>query len=187
MFQVVHWCDVTVGGKRMADLWNNVLGQQYEAALGTLNYCIEHSPEAAWQGKVVRMTFDLVVFHSCFSPTSTWGQIPRPSSSRPTTGSMPSSLRTMKRCSRASRSSVTPKRRCLIICISAKRRRKKRSTRKPPDDLAAACQFPRKTFSRAELHVYNVRHIQHHAAQLIMRLRLDHQVDTPWFGSGWPS
>ena len=39
--------------------------------------------------------------------------------------------------------------------------------------------------SRAELYVYNTRHLQHHAAQLSLRLRLDAGVHTPWFGGGW--
>jgi hypothetical protein len=52
-------------------------------------------------------------------------------------------------------------------------------------ELSAPCRFPRKTFSRAELHVYNLRHVQHHAAQLILRLRLDSEVDVPWVRSGW--
>jgi hypothetical protein len=53
------------------------------------------------------------------------------------------------------------------------------------DSLAAPCGFPRKSFSRAELHVYSIRHIQHHAAQLSLRLRLDHQIDIPWVRTGW--
>jgi hypothetical protein len=54
-----------------------------------------------------------------------------------------------------------------------------------PESLAALCGFPRKSFSRAELHVYSIRHIQHHAAQLSLRLRLDYQVDIPWVRTGW--
>ena len=40
-------------------------------------------------------------------------------------------------------------------------------------------------FSRAETHVYNIRRIQHHAAHLSLRLRLDWGAEVPWFGSGW--
>ena len=39
--------------------------------------------------------------------------------------------------------------------------------------------------TRTEVHIYNTRHIQHHAAQLIMGLRQDGQTDLPWFRSGW--
>jgi hypothetical protein len=53
------------------------------------------------------------------------------------------------------------------------------------DSLAAACGFARRNMSRAELYVYNIRHIQHHAAQLSLRLRLDFGESIPWVGSGW--
>ena len=39
--------------------------------------------------------------------------------------------------------------------------------------------------SRAEQHIYNIRHLQHHAAQLIMRLRSAGPIDFPWHHSGW--
>ncbi len=39
--------------------------------------------------------------------------------------------------------------------------------------------------SRAEVHVRNIRHTQHHAAQLSLRLRLDVGQDIPWVGTGW--
>jgi hypothetical protein len=45
--------------------------------------------------------------------------------------------------------------------------------------------FTRHPMTRAEFHVYNIRHIQHHAAQLSLRLRLDAGVEIPWVGSGW--
>lgn len=38
-------------------------------------------------------------------------------------------------------------------------------------------------FSRMELHVYNIRHIQHHTAQLIDRLRTTRNIPTNWVGS----
>lgn len=53
------------------------------------------------------------------------------------------------------------------------------------ETLKAPCGFPNKLFSRAELYLYSLRHIQHHAAQLILRLRLDHNAEFPWVGSGW--
>ena len=40
--------------------------------------------------------------------------------------------------------------------------------------------------TRAELYVLNLRHIQHHAAQLSLRLRVDADAATPWISSGRP-
>lgn len=50
--------------------------------------------------------------------------------------------------------------------------------------------FRRKPFTRLELHLYNMRHLQHHTAQMSMAIRkvsdangLD--LKLPWVGSGW--
>ena len=53
------------------------------------------------------------------------------------------------------------------------------------DVLAGPSGFHWRKCSRAELHVYNIRHVQHHAAQLSLRLRLDAQVDIPWVSHAW--
>jgi hypothetical protein len=52
------------------------------------------------------------------------------------------------------------------------------------ESLAAPAGFEWLPFSRAELHVYNTRHIQHHAAQLSLRLRLDHGDGIKWSRAG---
>jgi hypothetical protein len=51
--------------------------------------------------------------------------------------------------------------------------------------LADAAAFEGRNFARAELHVYNIRHIQHHAAQISLRLRIDANTEIPWIGSCW--
>lgn len=53
------------------------------------------------------------------------------------------------------------------------------------DSLSAPAGFERREFSRAELYVYTIRHIQHHSAQLSLRLRIEADRDVPWIGSGW--
>ena len=53
------------------------------------------------------------------------------------------------------------------------------------DSLSGPSGFARRNFSRAELHVLNIRHIQHHSAQLSLRLRIEADVQIPWVGSGW--
>lgn len=39
-------------------------------------------------------------------------------------------------------------------------------------------------FSRFELHLYNIRHIQHHAGQLVERLRTECDIGVPWVRMG---
>lgn len=50
--------------------------------------------------------------------------------------------------------------------------------------------FKRQPISRAELHLYTIRHLQHHTAQLSLFLRrfADQRGDSlvlPWIGTGW--
>ena len=49
--------------------------------------------------------------------------------------------------------------------------------------LVKTSGFARKDFSRAELHVCNIRHLQHHAAQLSLRLRIDSDLSVLWTSS----
>jgi hypothetical protein len=48
----------------------------------------------------------------------------------------------------------------------------------------ARCDFPRRDLSVLELHLYDMRHVQHHTAQLNLLLR-QHAVEPPrWVGRG---
>jgi hypothetical protein len=56
--------------------------------------------------------------------------------------------------------------------------------------LEGSSGFSRRQFSRGELHLYNLRHVQHHSGQLSAALRrlnlaLQSPQALPWIGSGW--
>ena len=48
------------------------------------------------------------------------------------------------------------------------------------ETLAKRAPYPWTEFSMAEMHLYNLRHLQHHAAQVGLRLRADIEIDVPW-------
>jgi hypothetical protein len=50
-------------------------------------------------------------------------------------------------------------------------------------DFEAASGFFWLPFSKFELHIYNIRHLQHHTGQLIDRLRELKQISIGWIGS----
>lgn len=52
------------------------------------------------------------------------------------------------------------------------------------ESLAGPSGFARLAFSRAELHMYSLRHIQHHTGQLGAFLGRE-KIATPWAKSGW--
>jgi hypothetical protein len=51
--------------------------------------------------------------------------------------------------------------------------------------LAATSQLEWMGLTRAELHVYNIRHLHHHAAQLSLHLKQTGGQGAEWVGSGW--
>ena len=48
----------------------------------------------------------------------------------------------------------------------------------------ASCPFPYRNMSNGELLLYNMRHVQHHAAQLNMRLRQETNSAPRWVSKG---
>ena len=57
--------------------------------------------------------------------------------------------------------------------------------RESAEVLSGPSGFAWRKCSRAELHVYNIRHIQHHGAQLSLRLRQDTDINIPWVSHAW--
>lgn len=169
----------------MADLLNQLLVHQYEAALCTLRHCVTECPESAWQEPVANMTFDQVAFHTLFFTDVYLCSHPDQLKQQPYHQQNETLFRDYEEMEPRVQIQHYEKEVILHYLDFCHAKVNETLANESAADLAAACQFPRKSFSRAELHVYNVRHIQHHAAQLILRLRLDHQIDTPWFSSGW--
>jgi hypothetical protein len=50
----------------MLDTCKNLVANQYEAALCTLNACIDRCPENAWNKRVVNHKFCQIAFHTLF-------------------------------------------------------------------------------------------------------------------------
>jgi hypothetical protein len=51
------------------------------------------------------------------------------------------------------------------------------------ETLSKRAPYPWTEFSMAEMHLYNLRHLQHHAAQIGLRLRAECGIDVPWVKS----
>ncbi len=179
----------------MLDTFKELITNQFDAALCTLSECIDRCPDAAWKSKIANYEFSQVAFHTlifmdfylgdgdgdgdgygdetfrrqpfhldhegCFGDYEEFeDRVPVTLYERPF-------IQSYLEHGRAKSSAV-------IAAATA-------------ESLSAQSPFSWLPFSRAEVHVHNIRHIQHHAAQLILRLRCDYQQDMPWFKSGWPA
>lgn len=159
---------------------------QYEAALAMLGQCIEKCPEDSWSGPVCDFSFRHVCFHALFftdlylcgneekfraqpfhSDNAEFfdGYQELRMDSGQSTATRPAIVKYLHHCRDLAGTIVNSE---------------------TESSLQAACDFPWLDFSRAEQHVYNIRHIHHHAAQLSLKLRIDHGIDSGWVKSGWP-
>jgi hypothetical protein len=166
------------------DTLKQLLAHQYEAALKTLGLCIRACPEPAWNAPVANLAFCQVAFHTLFFADYYLGQNEAALRDQALHRERPDFFRDYEE--------LEPRKPELLYerpdvniylahCLNKAAAAVAAETAKV---LSRPCGFPRKEFSRAELHVYNIRHIQHHAAQLSLRLRLDSGVDIPWVRSG---
>ena len=163
-----------------------VLTNQFHAALCTLNECIDRCPDSAWNSKIVNLEFNQAAFHTLIYTDYYLGDgeetFRRQLFHRENEGRFGDYEEFEDRVQ------VATYERSFIQAYMAHCRTKLSETiaAETAESLSAESTFPWLTFSRAEVYVYTIRHIQHHAAQLILRLRRDYQQDMPWFKSGWP-
>lgn len=169
----------------MLDTYRTVVAHQYEAALCTLNACVVRCPPDAWAGRVGELTFSQVAFHALIFADLYLGRdldaIRRQPFHRENVDwfadyeefeprppvrlyEKPPILTYLEHCRAKAADSVAAE---------------------TAETLNGPSGFDWLRFNRAELHVYNVRHLQHHAAQLSLRLRLDAREAVPWVSSGW--
>jgi len=169
----------------MLDAFKTLTSNQFEAVFCTMNACLERCPDSQWNAPVVKLTFSQVVFHALFFADYYLGENEGALRKQAFHHDNEAYFRNYEELEDRPQELSYDKpttHRYLEHC------RQKAATviaAETLESLAADCQFARRDFSRAELYVVNIRHIHHHAAQLSLRLRIDHNVEIPWVGSGW--
>jgi hypothetical protein len=169
----------------MLDTFKDLLVHQFEAALCTLNAAVDRCPDLAWNAPVANLAFCQAAFHTLFFADLYLGPNVDALRRQPFHRDNAEFFRDYEE--------LEPRKQELfydrpaINSYLAHCRQKVAAVlaAETAESLAAPAGFDWLKFNRAELHVYNIRHIQHHAAQLILRLRLDFGEDFRWFGSGW--
>src|SRR5262249_32386501 len=154
------------------DVYKLALGQQYEAAFCTLNACIDRCPDAAWNAPVVNLTFNQVLFHALFYADLFLGRDVESLRAQEFHQQNPEFFRDYEEFQDRAQTLLyerTPTKAYLQHCRTKAAAVIAAETE---ETLSAPCGFERRNFSRAELHVYNIRHLQHHAACLNLRLRI---------------
>jgi uncharacterized damage-inducible protein DinB len=162
---------------------NQVLLNQFEAALCMLDRCLRNCPPEHWDGRIANNTFRQVAYHTLFFVEAYLG--PSPEAFQ---------LRDVHQRGGDERLPVTSPGLSKEETLSYLAWCRQKLVATLGTESAAALQgpsgFPGRPASRAELHIYNLRHVQHHTGQLSAYLRkLDGVVQDDaaiaWVGSGW--
>ena len=164
----------------MTDYIKAILLGQFEAALCMLRECIEKCPPAHWEAKIANDTFRQVAYHTLFyvdfylSPSESafvWRDLhTRGGNERSST----------EACIGLSREESLA---YVEIC-----RQKLRSVlpNETSESLQGPSGFSWLPFTRGEVHLYNIRHMQHHTGQLSASLRkVVEAKESWWVRTGW--
>jgi len=171
----------------MLDTLKELLAHQFEASLCTLNFAITRCPEANWCQNIAKWKFCQAAFHTVFFADVYL----HPSDDVESIKGQPFHLehkdifRDYEEMEPRLQVLLYEKPFVLSYLQFARRKAQETISRESAEILAGPSGFAWRKCSRAELHVYNIRHIQHHAAQLALRLRLDTEVDVPWVSHVW--
>ncbi len=172
--------------RRVIDTFKKIVANQFEATLCTLNICINKCPQTAWNAPVGNLKFCQVVFHTLFFTDFYLGPNAELFRDQPFHRKNKDFFRHYEE--------LEDRPQVLLYDKPAIKKYLKHCRAKALEVVAAESSKVligpsgfRRGRSRAELHLYSIRHIQHHAAQLSLRLRVDHGISIPWIASGWRS
>ena len=168
----------------MIEYTKQILKGQFEAALCMLNQGVVACPPEHWENKIANATFRWVTYHTLFfvdfylSPSEhqfmlrelhQHGGDERGPDLNPGL-SQQESVEYLTICHQK-----------MLDTLAAETR----------ESLEGESGFSYRQFSRGELHLYNIRHVQHHTGQLSAYLRriddLSNRDALPWIGTGWRS
>ena len=171
----------------MLNTLTQLLAHQYEASLSTLNLCVARCPEQCWNECVAKWKFCQTAFHATFftdlylQPSDDVEAFKR----QPFHVQYKAVFRDYEELEDRPPVLLYDKTFVLSYVQHVRHKAREAVARESADVLAGPSGFHWRDCSRAELHVYNIRHIQHHAAQLSLRLRLDANIDIPWVSHAW--
>lgn len=166
----------------MIDYFRTILINQYDASLCMLHRCVCACPPEHWEAKIANGTLRWAAYHTLFF-TDYYLSTEADFTLR--------KLNLVGGDERDDGACVGLEHATTLDYLALCRDSVRSSLAKETDEsLQGPCGFSWIKFTRGELHLYNIRHIQHHTGQLSAYLRRvgiaqprDEQVR--WVGSGW--
>jgi len=169
----------------MLDTFKEVIANQFDAAFSMLNACIDKCPETVWNSRIANYLFCQVAFHVLFWTDFYLGQNEEAFRQQRFHRAHEHFFGDYEEFEDRAPVSLYDKTSISAYLQHCRRKVSEVVAAETAETLGARSGFERRAFSRAELHIYNIRHIQHHTVHLSLRLRLDANQGIPWIGSGW--
>jgi hypothetical protein len=167
----------------MIEYVKTILTSQFEAALCMMDHCIRACPPEHWEGKITNGTFRWVAYHTLF-----WVDLYL------SLGDQAFVLRDFHHRGGDEREDTASpgltKDETLAYVPICRQKMLETLAAETAESLQGPSGFPYRKITRGELHVYNLRHVQHHTGQLSAYLRrvdpaLNDPKILPWIGTGW--
>jgi uncharacterized damage-inducible protein DinB len=169
----------------MLDAFKTLVTRQYEAALSMLKASVDKCPDTVWDSRGANYRFCQLVFHTLIFTDLYLGHDDEESFRRqPFHRRNESFFGDYEEFEDRAPVRLYDKAPILAYLEHCRSKVSEIMQAETADTLSAPAE-PRRSLSRAELHIYNIRHIQHHAGQLSLRLRLEGGEGVGWVGSGW--
>jgi DinB superfamily len=169
----------------MLGAYKELIANQFEAAFCTLAACVDQCPEESWNRPVGNLKFCQVAFHALFFADLYLGKDLQSLRDQAFHRQYAQAFADYEELENRVQVAVYDKAFIKAYLRHCRDKAANVIAAETEQVLNSRPGFERLKFSRAELHFYNIRHVQHHAAQLSLRLRIDSGVEIPWVGSGW--
>lgn len=167
----------------MIELFKKSLVGQFHAALSMFNDCVSRCPAEQWENNVGNYPFWNVAYHTLFYVD--FYLSPNEQSFSPQGFHRENSEHFVPPHERVIPDDPYDQATLRGYVQHCKRRAIESIESETSESLAGTSGFSWYKIPRSEFHLNNIRHLQHHAAQMSLHLRNSSDVDVRWVGSGF--
>ncbi len=158
---------------------------QYEAALSALHYCMNNCPDTEWNNEHGDAPFCQVVFHTLFYTDFYLENDEAGFKEQEFHRNNTILFKDYEELEYKKARNLYSKNECANYLKHALEKCRMTLFHASDESLNEKPPIRPSIATRLELHIYSIRHIQHHAAQLGLRIQLLTKKEMDWFGSGW--
>lgn len=168
----------------MLATYKEAITSQFDAALKTLGHCIDSCPDDLWSEPVVELTFNQAGFHALFFADLYLGREIEGLREQPFHQEHGSDFGDYEELEQRKQTQSYDKTFLKAYLDHCRMKAKRVIASEDEAALLSRPGFQWLEFTRAEVHTYNLRHVQHHASQLSLWLRTAGAEGAPWVGEG---